>query len=71
MSVENAVPLHVDISRKAGRDSDLRFETVLQEYLRFSYKYFLSVLSFGCYSCKLCPSDTPEEEMKITGIKLC
>jgi hypothetical protein len=46
--VENAV-LHVDIPRTGGRDSDLLFEAVLQEYLQFPYEfifqYFLGVCS--------------------------
>jgi hypothetical protein len=44
--VENAVPLHTDIPRTSGRGCDLPFEAVLQEYLQFSYKYFLLVLPF-------------------------
>jgi hypothetical protein len=53
-AVENAVPLHIDIPRIGGRSSDLPFETVLQEYLQFPYKYFLLLLPFWGYSCKRC-----------------
>jgi hypothetical protein len=49
--------LHVDIPRIGGRGSDLPFEAVLQEYLEFSYDYFILVLPFGGYCCKLCPSN--------------
>jgi hypothetical protein len=42
--VENAVPLYVDIPCTGGRGFDLHSEVALQEYLKFPYKYFLSVL---------------------------
>jgi hypothetical protein len=58
----NAVPLHVNIPRTDGRDSDLPSEAVVQEYLQFPNEYFLLVLSFGGYSCKCCPSDNPERK---------
>jgi hypothetical protein len=46
--VENAIPLHADIPRTGGRGSNLPFQAVPQEYLQFSYKYFLFVpLPFG------------------------
>jgi hypothetical protein len=55
--VENAVPIYVDIPRTGGRNSDLLFEDALQEYLKFPYEYFLSVLlPFESYCCTLCPS---------------
>jgi hypothetical protein len=60
--VENAVPLHADIPRTGGRSSDLPFEAVLQEYLQFPYEYVLLVLPFGCYCCKLCPSNNPRRK---------
>jgi hypothetical protein len=34
-SVENAVPIHVDISRISGRGIQLPYEDGLQEYLKF------------------------------------
>jgi hypothetical protein len=47
------VPLHVDIPRTDGGDSDLPFEAVLQEYYQFPYEYFiLALLLFGGCSCK-------------------
>jgi hypothetical protein len=59
---ENAGPLHEDIPRTGGRNSDLPFEAVLQEYLQFPYKYFLLVhFPFGCYCYKFCPSEKPRE----------
>jgi hypothetical protein len=54
--VENAVPLHVDIPRTGGRGFDLPSGDAMQEYLKFSYECFLSVLPFEGYCCKLCPS---------------
>jgi hypothetical protein len=57
--VENAVPIHVDIPRTGRRGSDLSFEAVLQEYLKFPYVCFLLVLPFRGYSYKLCPSKNP------------
>jgi hypothetical protein len=44
-SVENLVPLHVDIPRTGGRGSDLPFEVVLQEYFPtniFSWLFYRS-----------------------------
>jgi hypothetical protein len=56
--VENAVPLHANIPRTGGTDFDLPSEDELQEYLKFPYEYFLSVLLlFEGYCCKLCPSN--------------
>jgi hypothetical protein len=55
--VENAVPLHVDISCTGGSCFDLPSEDSLQEYLKSPYKCFLSVFfPFKGYCCKLCPS---------------
>jgi hypothetical protein len=42
--VENAVPLHANIPRNGGRYFDLPSEDALQEYLKFPYERFLSVL---------------------------
>jgi hypothetical protein len=68
--VENAVPLHVHIPRTGRRGSDLPFEAVLQEYLKFPYDYFILVLLlFGGYCCKLCPSNNLTKK-NITGIKI-
>lgn len=44
--VENSVPLHADIPCTSKRYSDLPSEAVLQEYLQFTYKYFLLVPPF-------------------------
>jgi hypothetical protein len=44
--VENAVPVHVDIPRTGGRGFDLSSEDALQEYLKFPYEHFISVLPF-------------------------
>jgi hypothetical protein len=44
--VENAVLLHVDIPRTGRRGFDLASEDALQEYLKFPYQCFLSVLPF-------------------------
>jgi hypothetical protein len=53
--VENAVPIHANIPRTGGRDFDLPSEDALQEYLKFPYECFLSVLLlFEGYGCKLC-----------------
>jgi hypothetical protein len=61
--VENVVLLHVDIPRTGGRGSDLPSEGSLQEYLKFPYEYFLSVLlPFEGYCCKLCPSNNPRRK---------
>jgi hypothetical protein len=60
--VENAAPLHVDIPYTRGRCSDLSFEAVLQEYLQFSYEYFLLVLLFRSYCCKLCSPNNPRRK---------
>jgi hypothetical protein len=46
-SVENAVPLHINIPHTGSSGSDLHFEAVLQEYLQLAYEYFLLVLPFG------------------------
>jgi hypothetical protein len=52
----NAVPLHVDIPHTSGRGFDLPSEDALQEYFKFLYECFLSVLlPFEGYCCKLCP----------------
>jgi hypothetical protein len=67
--VENVVPLHVDIPRTSGRCSDLPSADVLQEYMKFFYECFLSILlQFEGYCCKLCLQTIPEE--KITSIKI-
>jgi hypothetical protein len=66
--VENGAPLHVDIPRTGGRGFDLASEDALQEYLKFPYKCFLSVLPFERYCCKFCPSNNPRR--KITRIKI-
>jgi hypothetical protein len=42
--VENAVPLHANIPRPFGRNFDLPSEDALQEYFKFPYECFLSVL---------------------------
>jgi hypothetical protein len=60
--VENVVPLHVDFPHTSGRGSDLPFEDVLQEYLQLSYNYFLLVLPFRGYCCKLCHSNNPRRK---------
>jgi hypothetical protein len=57
--VENAAPLRVDIPCTGRRGSDLPFEAVLREYWQFLYGYFLLVLLFGDYCCKLCPLNNP------------
>jgi hypothetical protein len=57
--VENAVPLHADSSCTSGRGSDLPYEAVLQEYLQFPHKYFLSVLLLG-----VALQTTPEEKTR-------
>jgi hypothetical protein len=67
-SVENAVPLHLDILCTGGKGSDLPFEAVLQEYSKFPYEYFFVVLPFPPYCRKLCPSNNPKG--KITRIKI-
>jgi hypothetical protein len=59
VGAENTVPLHVDIPHTGRRDPDLPFEAGLQEYLQFPYVYFLLVLLFRGYYCKLCPSNNP------------
>jgi hypothetical protein len=41
MSVENVVPLHVEIHRTGGRRFDLPFDAALQKYLQFPYNFFL------------------------------
>jgi hypothetical protein len=52
---DNDVPLHVDIPRTGGRGSDLPSEESLQQYLKFLYECFLSVLlPFECYCWPLC-----------------
>jgi hypothetical protein len=58
----NAVPLHVDVPRTYGGGSDLPSEAVIQEYLRFPYDYFLLVLQFGGYCCKLCTTNNPRRK---------
>jgi hypothetical protein len=61
--VENAVPLHANIPRTGGRDFDLPSEDALQEYFKFPYKCFLSVLLlFEGYCCKLCASNNPRRK---------
>jgi hypothetical protein len=55
----------VDIPRTGARGSDVSFEALLQEYLRFPYDYFLLVLSFKGYCCKLCPSKNPGKNPRI------
>jgi hypothetical protein len=54
-SVENAVPLHTDIPHTCRRGFDLPSEDALQEYLKYPYETFLSVLPPEGYCCKLCP----------------
>jgi hypothetical protein len=66
--VENAVHLHVDIPHTGARYYDLLFEDVRKELCEFPYEYFLLVLPFGGYCCKLVLQTTPEE--KITRIKI-
>jgi hypothetical protein len=66
--VENAVPLHVDIPRKGGRGSDLRFEAVLQDYLQFPYEYFLLVLPFGGVTLVNFVLQTTPEEIPLSII---
>jgi hypothetical protein len=56
--VENAVAVHIDISRTGRRGSDLPFQAVLQEYFQFPYEYFpLVVHLFVGYCCKCWPSN--------------
>jgi hypothetical protein len=67
--VKNAVPLHANIPHTCGRDFDLPSEDALQEYLKFPYECFLSVLLlFEGYCCKLYPSNNPRR--KIARIKI-
>jgi hypothetical protein len=66
--VENALLLHADILRTGGRGFDVPFETVLQEYLQFPYEYFLLVLPFRGYFCKLCSSNNPRRK-KSQGLR--
>jgi hypothetical protein len=47
--VESAVHLRVDIPHTGGRCFDLSSEDYLQQYLKFPYECFLSVLSFEGY----------------------
>jgi hypothetical protein len=62
---ENAVPLHIGIPHIGGRGFDLPSENSLQEYLKFHYECFLSVLlPFEGYCCKLCPSNNPRRKIK-------
>jgi hypothetical protein len=59
--VENAVPLHVDIPRTGGRGFDLPSEDSVQQYLRFPYECFLSVLlPFKGYCWPLCHLTSPQ-----------
>jgi hypothetical protein len=60
--VVNAVPLHVDISRTGGRGSDLPSEDSLQEYLKFPYKCFLSVLPSRVTAVNFVLQTAPEEK---------
>jgi hypothetical protein len=61
--VGNAVPLHADIPRTGGRGFDLLSQDALQQYFKFPYEYFLSVLlEFEGYCCKLCPSKNPRRK---------
>jgi hypothetical protein len=61
--VETAVPLHANIPRTGGRDFDLPSEDALQEYLKFPFECFLSVLLlFEGYCCKLCPLNNPRRK---------
>jgi hypothetical protein len=67
--VENALLLHIDIPCTGGRGFDLPSENALQEYLKFPYECFLSVLVlFEGYCCNLCPSNNTRR--KITRIKI-
>jgi hypothetical protein len=59
MVLQNAIPLHEDIPRTSGGGPNLPFQAVLQEYFQFPYEYFLLVLPFGGYSCKICSSNNP------------
>jgi hypothetical protein len=68
ISVENCVPLYVDVPCTSGRVSDLPFEAVLQEYFQFPYEYFLLVLTFRGYCCKFVLQRSSEE--KITRIEI-
>jgi hypothetical protein len=52
-----------DIRRTGGRGCDLPSEAVLREYLQFPYEYFILVLPFGVYCCKLFPSDNPRRKL--------
>jgi hypothetical protein len=60
--VENAAPLHVDIPRTGGRGFDLPSEDFLQEYFKFPYECFLSILPFEGYCCKVFPSNNPRRK---------
>jgi hypothetical protein len=66
--VENGIHLHADITPTGRSGSDVPFEAVLQEYLQFPYEYFLLLLPFGCYCCKVCPSNNPRK--KTASIKI-
>jgi hypothetical protein len=67
--VENSVPIHTDIPPTGGRNSDLPFEAVLLQDLQFPYEYFLlTLLPFGAYCCKHCPSNSSERK-KSQGFK--
>jgi hypothetical protein len=57
--VENAVPLHVGIPCTCVRGFDLPSEDAVQEYLKFPYECFLSVLPFEGYCFKLFASNNP------------
>jgi hypothetical protein len=68
-NIENAVPVHVDIPHTGGRGFDLLSEDAVQEYLKFSYECFISVLlPVKGYCCKLCPSNNPRRK-KSRGLK--
>jgi hypothetical protein len=66
--VENVVPLQVDIPRTGRRGYDLPSEDALQEYLKFPYECFLSLLPFKGYRFNFVLQTTPEG--KITRIKI-
>jgi hypothetical protein len=60
--VEIAVSLHADIPYTGERGFELPSEDSLQEYLKFPYECFLSVLPFEGYCYKLCPSNNPRRK---------
>jgi hypothetical protein len=65
--VENAIPLYEDIPCTSGMGSDLPSEAVQQEYLQIPFEYFLLVLQFRVYCCKLCPSNNTRRKNSQEG----